>query len=280
MAFADFHVHTVFSDGKSTVLDCVRAAREKGLCALGISDHSDTPFDHSYCMRKEKHIDAYEPTVREAQKIARECYDVPLLLGIEHDLGSEIVRERYDYTIGSVHYIFRGDEFFSVDSGHAKQQAGIDRYFGGNTLDFAKTYFEQVVHHAEKNKPTFMGHLDLLSKYSSFDETDPVYRHTVHEAIAEIVKHVPIFEVSAGPIIRNLKTIPYPNPIFLSEIKRCGGRVILSSDAHKADKIAHAFPYLLSLVAEAGFDKVSRLTEGGVVEDDVAALLALHPMQA
>lgn len=36
---ADYHTHTVFSHGTNTVLENVRAAREKGLTAIAISDH-------------------------------------------------------------------------------------------------------------------------------------------------------------------------------------------------------------------------------------------------
>ena len=274
MAFSDFHVHTVFSDGKSTVDACVAAAREKGLFSLGISDHSYTAFDLTYCIKRLEDEPIYEKTVRAAQRVAREQHNFPVYLGIELDYGSPKSRyEHYDYTIGSVHYIFRGDDVFPVDSGLAKQQAGIDKYFGGNQLEFAKVYFEQVVAHAEKNRPTFMGHLDLLTKYSSFDEENEAYKRLVHEAIAEAVKYVPTFEVSAGPIIRGLKEIPYPNPQFLSAIKAYGGKVILSSDAHASDKIAYGFPALLDLVRRAGFDKISRFADGRLVEDAIDTLL-------
>ena len=272
MPFADFHVHTLFSDGKSTVFECVHRAKEQGLAALGISDHSYTPFDKSYCMTPEKGMADYEKTLLAAKRYAKEELDFTLLAGVELDFGSKNDNEHLDYTIGSVHYILLGDDVFPVDSGLRAQQAGIDRFFGGNHLDFAKTYFEHVVTHAEQNHPTFMGHLDLLSKYQSFDEEDEEYRRVVHEAIAETVRHVPLFEVSAGPMIRGLKSIPYPNPIFLEEIKRCGGKVILSSDAHHCDKIAAHFDTLLSLVRAAGFTHVSRLTESGIVEDEIASL--------
>ena len=142
----------------------------------------------------------------------------------------------------------------------------------GDKLEFAKVYFDEVVKHAEKNRPTFMGHLDLLTKYSSFDEENEAYRKIVGEAIAEIIKYVPTFEVSAGPIIRGLKDIPYPNPQFLSVIKKLGGRVILSSDAHAPDKIAYNFPALLDLVRAAGFEKVSRFADGKLVEDGITTL--------
>ena len=40
MPFADFHTHTIFSDGTATVREMIDAARSRGLSALGISDHS------------------------------------------------------------------------------------------------------------------------------------------------------------------------------------------------------------------------------------------------
>ncbi len=273
MAFADFHTHTVFSDGKSTVREMIDTAREGGLCALGISDHSCTPFDLRYCMCAEKHMEKYEETVREEQKIAREQYGFPVLLGIEWDYGSEIDPAQYDYTIGSVHYIIRNGEWFAVDSGAARQQRGIDEMFGGNKLDFAKAYFEEVVMHATHNKPTFMGHFDLLTKHGLIDESDPAYLAAAREALAEVVKHVPLFEINMGAIIRGLKTLPYPNPVLLPELCRLGGRVILSSDAHHAEKIAFMFPEMLKLLQNAGFTKISRLTACGIVEDEIERLL-------
>ena len=274
MAFADFHTHTIFSDGFGTVEEMIDSAKAKGLLALGISDHSMTPFDLHYCMRPETNIDKYESTVREAQKRARELYNFPVLLGIEWDLGSEIERERYDYTIGSVHYIIKNGETFPVDSRPQLIHAGIEKMFGGNRLDFAKAYFEQVVAHAEKNKPTFMGHFDLLTKHPIVDENDPAYLALAREALAETIKHVPLVEINMGAVIRGLRSVPYPHPKFLPLVLEFGGKVILSSDAHHPDKIAFRFPEMLRMLADIGFTHVSRLTENGIVEDEIATLLS------
>ncbi|MBE6602810.1 MAG: PHP domain-containing protein [Ruminococcaceae bacterium] len=274
MAFGDFHTHTIFSDGFGTVEEMVDSARAKGLLALGISDHSMTPFDLRYCMRPETNIEKYEPTVREAQKKARELHNFPVLLGIEWDYGSEIERERYDYTIGSVHYIIRKNgDIFPVDSQPEKVFGGIEHVFGGNRLDFAKAYFEQVVTHAEKNKPTFMGHFDLLTKHQTVDEDDEAYLAVVREALSETIKHVPLLEINMGAVIRGLRSVPYPHPKFLPLIRELGGKVILSSDAHHPDKIAFQFPEMLRMLADIGFTHVSRLTENGIVEDEIATLL-------
>ena len=266
MAFSDLHTHTKFSDGKGTVREMVDAARLGGLATLGISDHSLTPFDVSYCMRPATHIEKYEATVREEQKQAREQYGFPVLLGIEWDYGSEIEPEKYDYTVGSVHYILKNGDFFPVDDGTKEQQHGIDRVFGGNKLDFAKAYFEQVVRHAEKNKPNIIGHFDLLTKHGLIDEDDSAYLAAAKEAMAEIVKHVPLFEINAGAIIRGLKTTPYPAEPLLSELCRLGGKIILSSDAHSPDKLAFGFADMKALAKSAGFTKITTHNGNGFVE--------------
>ena len=54
MMLSDFHVHTTFSDGKHTPEEMILSAVEKGMTAIGFSDHSYTAFDESYCIAKEK----------------------------------------------------------------------------------------------------------------------------------------------------------------------------------------------------------------------------------
>ena len=55
--FNDYHVHTTFSDGENTPEEMVLAAIKKGLKEIGISDHSYTCFDESYCMQREKIVE-------------------------------------------------------------------------------------------------------------------------------------------------------------------------------------------------------------------------------
>lgn len=274
MAFADFHIHTVFSDGVNTVRDCVEVAHQKGLLALGISDHSFTPFDTSYCMRPETGLAQYEATLLEEQQRAFELYGLPLLPGLELDYGSENPFESVCYTIGSVHYIMYKGEIYAVDNSPEEQLSCLQNLFSGNTLEYSKVYFEQVVRHAEKNKPTVIGHFDLLTKYGFIDDTDPAYLAVAREALSEVVRHVPLFEINQGAVIRGLKTKPYPAAPLLSDLCALGGKILLSSDAHSADKLTFGFTEMLHLAQRAGFTRISRLTPDGIVEDEIKALMA------
>ena len=266
MILNNYHTHTVFSDGKDTVRACVEAARACGMTGLGISDHSMTPFDLSYCMRPETHIERYEQTVREEAKRAAAEDGFKLSLGIEWDAGSVIERERYDYTIGSVHYIEKNGEIFAVDWGADKQALSVEKLFGGSKLDYARYYFNAVVEHLRRNKPDVAGHFDLLTKYGLFDEDDPAYQKIVTDAMAEAVAYVPLFEINAGAMARGLKKTPYPNPAFLPELKRLGARILISSDAHRAAHVNYAFDDMLAAVRAAGFTAVAQFKDGRFID--------------
>jgi histidinol phosphatase-like PHP family hydrolase len=159
-----------------------------------------------------------------------------------------------------------------VDDSPEAQLKGIRDVFGGNHLDFAKHYYEQVVRHAEQNRPTFIGHFDIVNKYGFLEEND-AYLKVATEAMAETVKHVPLFEVSAGPMLRRLKTHPYPVLPLLTELHRLHGKVILSSDTHSATTLTAYFPEMLALLKKVGFTHVCTLQKGGVAEVEIDTLL-------
>ena len=63
MRYTNLHTHTTFSDGAHTIAENIASAVEKNMLSLGFSDHSFTPKDPLYCMRKERYgeyIDALE----------------------------------------------------------------------------------------------------------------------------------------------------------------------------------------------------------------------------
>ena len=49
------------------------------------------------------------------------------------------------------------------------------------------------------------------------------------------------FELNTGAISRGYRTSPYPADDISEYIKNGGGRLVLSSDAHRAEDIAFAF---------------------------------------
>ena len=71
------HTHTTYSHGKGSILDNVKAAHEKGLKSIAITDHG--PGNFCYGMKMER-IPEMRADIEEAMKIYP---DVKVLLGVE-----------------------------------------------------------------------------------------------------------------------------------------------------------------------------------------------------
>ena len=100
MIKADFHTHSVFSDGTDEPEEIVTAAIGKGFTAIGISDHAYEPFD-SWCMKKRD-----ENRYREEIERLKRLYGdrIKVLCGIEADYYCDryAYAERYFETVGKL----------------------------------------------------------------------------------------------------------------------------------------------------------------------------------
>ena len=257
MSKSDFHMHTVFCDGKNTPEEMVRAAMEKGMTAVGISGHSYTWFDESYCMAKEK-LPAYRAEIARL----KEAYGdrIRVLCGIEQDFYSEEPAVGYDYVIGSVHYFRLGDEYVPVDEGNENHRRAAGKYFGGDLYALAEEYYRTVGLLPEKTGCDIVGHFDVLTKYydsdPELDVTHPRYRAAWHRAADRLIEAGVPFEMNTGAVSRGVKKDPYPSEEILSYLGQRGASVIFSSDAHAAANIMFAFDRLQALAGKYGLKVV------------------------
>ena len=241
----DYHVHTTFSDGKSTPEEVVRAAIAMGLTELGFSDHAYTGFDRSCCIPEER-IEEYKRTISALKEKYRG--QIRILCGIEQDYYSETDTAGYDYVIGSVHYVKAGDCFLSVDDTQQIQQSAVETWFGGDYYAFAERYFELVGDVAEKTHADIIGHFDLVSKFNEkfprFDEGHPRYVRAWQQAADRLIPYGKPFEINTGAISRGYRTSPYPSREMIDYIRQRGGTFLLSSDSHRADTLCYDFSRL------------------------------------
>lgn len=242
MILSDLHVHTTYSDGKSTLEEVILSAIEKGIKTLGFSDHSPTFFDSEYCMKADK-ISWYKEEIA----FLREKYadKIEILCGIEQDYYSDIAPVGFDFVIGSVHYIKFGNEYVPVDNNAKCLTDAAERYFGGDIYALAEEYFSLVSEVADKTNATIIGHFDLITKFCEktplFDTNNSRYIAAWKRAVDKLIeKNIP-FEINTGAISRGYRTTPYPANDILDYIKEKGGKLILSSDSHSADTLAFKF---------------------------------------
>ncbi len=267
MKYTSLHTHSTFSDGSSTMEEQVLSAIEKGFASVGFSDHSYTDFDLSYCMKKEQ-----IPHYRESILQLREKYkdQIEILMGLELDGYSDIPTEKYDYLIGSVHYVRTDDGLYHpVDSNKEGMVTMTEKYFGGDYNAMAKKYLIDSVQCAIDHKPDFIGHVDLATKYCLVDETEPAYRKVLLECIAAMLEVCPIFEINTGAIARGYRTTPYPADFAMRYINEHGGKFVLNSDCHVAKYLDCFYPESVELAKSCGVKSLVRLTSNGWIEEGI-----------
>ncbi len=104
----DLHVHSVYSDGSASVEEIARKAKERGLKAIAIVDHS---LEHKKGVTEEK--------LRRRQveiETARDRYDLEILSGVECGIlpDGDIALPNFDFDIvvASIHDILSTREYY------------------------------------------------------------------------------------------------------------------------------------------------------------------------
>lgn len=241
----DLHTHTCFSDGKNTPEEMVKAAIEKGLDVIGISDHSYTFFDKSYCIPKEM-ICTYRKAIAALRNLYAE--EIEVRCGIEQDYYSAESTQGYDYVIGSVHYLKLGEEYVPVDESADMLLDAAKRYFDGDIYCVVEEYFRTVADVVRKTGCSLIGHFDVITVFQErkriFDENHPRYRAAWQQAVDELLKTGVPFEINTGAVSRGYRTEPYPSAEIQAYIRSYGGKLVPSSDAHQTANIAFGFDKL------------------------------------
>ncbi len=260
MIFCDLHTHTKYSDGKGSVEQSVQSAISKSLVSLGICDHSETRGDMPYCLTADRINDYLSEIRRVAERYKGQ---IEVYAGIELDaLTQSIDREKFDYIIGDCHYIPTSGGDMPIDLSRESLEQLRDNYFGGDSILLAKRYYEYYTESIQKMKPDILGHIDLLTKFSTFDTEAPKYLSYATEALVACLEVTPIIELNTGAISRGYRAEPYPSVRLLREVLAHGGRVILSSDSHTPENIAYGFGDAVRLLRQIGF-RSSVVLRGG-----------------
>lgn len=242
MITKDLHMHTVYCDGACTPEDMILSAIEKGLSTVGISAHSYTFFDESYCMQKAD-IPRY---LAELRYLRAKYFDrIHVLCGVEQDYYSDYPTDDFDYVIGSVHYLFADGEYIPVDESADILKKAVEKHFAGDIYALCEAYFATVADVARKTGCDVIGHFDLITKFIEreplFDTAHPRYIAAWKKAADELLQSGVPFEINTGAISRGWRTTPYPSAEIQTYIRERGGRFVLSSDAHSADAVAYGF---------------------------------------
>ena len=263
------HTHSAFCDGENSMAEMAEAAFAAGVKYFGVSGHVHTPLPEDEGLCLDADLTAYR---QETERLRREYAGrMEILLGIEWDDCSDVpVPEGMDFWIGSVHNLQdrKTGRYHIIDWKPEFLQTCRDEMFGGDMMALVAGYYRAVAGVAEK-KPTILAHFDQITKLNGdgafFDEESPRYRTCALEALHAADPGTTLLEINTGAMARKYRSAPYPAAFLLEEWKRMGGGIIISSDAHSAERILHAYEHAVAAAKRAGFRECMLLTAGGPV---------------
>lgn len=266
----NLHTHTTYCDGKNTPREMIERAIELGFDTIGFSGHSNTNFDIDWHMTKSG-TEAYKKEIGELKTE----YDgrINVLCGVEYEMYSGTPMDGFDYIIGSSHFVKTSDGFVSFDERADELKRVIDEYFGGDGMRLAKAYYEQIAELYKYGDFDIVGHFDIISKHCEkqhfFDTDAPEYKKMALEALHALAEKQKVFEINTGVISRGYKTVPYPAPFILKEMKNLGCIAVITADCHKKELLGVDFNAGLELAKACGFTEIGVMRNGKICEEKI-----------
>ena len=268
----DYHTHTArCGHATGAAAEYVAAARERGLAAIGISDH--LPMLHAPDPELSMDLDDVGDYVAEVRHEQRGAPGF-VLLGVEADYHPRTITavrdllaaHPFDYVIGSVHFL---DEwgFDHPGSREGWAQRDVD--------DVYLHYMEVVGDAAETGLFTILGHLDLVKKFGH-RATRPL--GAALEALAERVARAGVIvELNTAGLRKPIGEI-YPSVDWLRVMRAHGVPITFGSDAHRPGDVGADLAAAVAAARAAGYSEYAWLTAAGVAGPHTRALVEVRPL--
>ncbi len=250
---ASYHVHSRWSDGKSEIIEYIRAAREIGLDEVGISDHYVLTEDRRQ-LNWSMPIDGLDDYIDDVQSAAGEAGDDTIIrLGVEADFIPETVDDLaevlrfqpFDYVIGSVHMV----DGFPIDD----VEADWEPLTQAERDDIIRAYWVRIRQMAESRVFDFVGHIDLTKKFGCYPSID--ISDEISAALDAIAKSDMAVELNtAGWYYACAEA--YPSPSILKQCLWRGIPVLVGSDAHTPENLARGYEDAYRLLLDIGYKQI------------------------
>ncbi len=261
----NYHIHTTFSDGSSSMPDYCKAAIQKGFDEIAFTDHLTVFPDgsvepHSLSLLK---LESY---VREVKTVSEKYKDrLTVRLGLEVDYipGNENILEDvlknydFDLLIGGVHFVGN----ICIDS--SRQRRVMEQEVKRNGFNkFYSAYLSIVAKAIETGFFDILGHMDLVRIWG-FTPSNGDFEE---QRVLNLVKRKNMcLEVSSRGMRQPVKSI-YPSHRIMSEARELEIPIVIGTDAHTSEEIDYAYDFLTSYVRTFGYTRVATFNRHRILE--------------
>jgi len=252
-SLSDYHVHTPLCHHASGwPVDYARRAVELGLGELGFADHNPMPTQFDQWRMALGDLPRYLESVAETRaafpnlpiRLGLEC---DFIAGHEHWIEKLAGESKWDFFIGSVHYLPSG---WAVDD-----PQHLKRFQGGEIADIWASYWRTYEQAIRSKLFDFVAHPDLPKKFGFRPAGD--LRRYYEPAIAALAETGVGFEINTSGLRKECAEL-YPASDFLAMASAAGVRLLINSDSHAPKELTAGFPEALVAARAAGFTHTHR----------------------
>ncbi|MBE6553390.1 MAG: histidinol-phosphatase HisJ family protein [Ruminococcaceae bacterium] len=241
----DFHMHSRVSfDSEGDARRMAETARARGLREICFTDHYDY-----HDIREEtpdlftlaRYAEAYDGLAVEGLTVRRGV-EYGLTLWNAPELKELLAARRFDFVIGSVHFVDGFDPYYpNFWQGKTVEQA-FERYLE-HTLDCVRIHADYDV----------LGHLNYVCKSEHNPSHAPLryadHREICDEILRELVRRGKGMEINTSGVDRAGAFLP--DAAFLRRFRELGGEIVtVGSDAHDEARVGQYVSQALDILRE------------------------------
>jgi len=252
--FADYHVHSKFSDDSQYPMEeVIKHAIALGLDEICFTEHTD------YGMHANQVCD-FPAYFKELHRCREKYKDrITIKAGAEFGMQVHTIKQfertffayPFDFVILSCHQV-DGKEFWNQDFQKGKTQEEVHMAYYHEIYEVMKHYDHYSI----------LGHLDAIKR-------DDAWGNYPFEKTKDITEKILRLAIQQGKGIEiNTSNFRYHLPdltpcrAILKQYRELGGTLItLGSDSHKEEHLAAHFPYVIKELRNIGFTQYCTFTQ-------------------
>ena len=256
----DFHIHTTFSDGKSSPEEIIKKAIELNFSAVGIADHFSIPPTvppppfYLFGDRMDKYfseIDRLKRKYEDRIEIVVSCEANYYKENWEETLSS-VRKYKPDYILGTVHDVY-GEEY-------------LDYWrLGDKIRDFKylRRFLEAETELVKTGQIDLLAHCDLYLQFGEFDYRD-FYDYSIELAgLCQETGTAVEINTQNG---RRGQIENDPEHFMIKEFIKRDVPIVLSSDCHN-DEIGWCFRENFEILKSLGMKYTCRFRDGKMIPE-------------
>lgn len=254
----DYHTHHErCGHAAGAIRDYIESAVAKGLCEIGISDHSPIyhlgPNPHALprTTMSQHELPNYVAEMTALKDEYRGVIDVRL--GIESDYipgWGEHYRSLWrnydlDYVIGSVHFVAGDWSLF---------QRKLPQGYTAETA--LEEYLQNVIGAARSGAYDILAHFDVIKTFGHVPARLADFDVQIRAAVEAVAEAGMAMELNTSGWRKSINE-QYPCRSVLEQALQCEIPIVLGSDAHRPSDVAGDFDRAVALLRDVGFRHIA-----------------------